>query len=255
MKKKRLWYYRHLPTAYFKVLTVMKLTVLLLVLSVCQVMAKAKAQEKITLNLSKASISQVLSAIEKQGYYRFVYNSSLIDLKQKTSIDAKDASIDEVLKNLFTRTVLSYNRLDDNLIVVMENEALRKDITITGKVNDASGNPLAGASVTIKGTSKGVTTDANGDYTISAPENGTLVISSVGYKTQEIAISDQTKIDVYLEPSVSQQLNEVVVIGYGTAKKGDLTSSIATIKPEDLKKTPSGALLNAVQGSNRRADQ
>ncbi|MBN8788873.1 MAG: TonB-dependent receptor [Terrimonas sp.] len=249
MKKKRLWYYRHLPTAYFKVLTVMKLTVLLLVLSVCQVMAKAKAQEKITLNLSKASISQVLSAIEKQGYYRFVYNSSLIDLKQKTSIDAKDASIDEVLKNLFTRTVLSYNRLDDNLIVVMENEALRKDITITGKVNDASGNPLAGASVTIKGTSKGVTTDANGDYTISAPENGTLVISSVGYKTQEIAISDQTKIDVYLEPSVSQQLNEVVVIGYGTAKKGDLTSSIATIKPEDLKKTPSGALLNAVQGN------
>ncbi|OJY94058.1 MAG: hypothetical protein BGP13_01750 [Sphingobacteriales bacterium 40-81] len=131
----------------------------------------------------------------------------------------------------------------------MENEALRKDITITGKVNDASGNPLAGASVTIKGTSKGVTTDANGDYTISAPENGTLVISSVGYKTQEIAISDQTKIDVYLEPSVSQQLNEVVVIGYGTAKKGDLTSSIATIKPEDLKKTPSGALLNAVQGN------
>lgn len=249
MKKKRLWYYHHLPTAYFKVLTVMKLTVLLLVLSVCQVMAKAKAQEKITLNLSKASISQVLSAIEKQGYYRFVYNSSLIDLKQKTSIDAKDASIDEVLKNLFTRTVLSYNRLDDNLIVVMENEALRKDITITGKVNDASGNPLAGASVTIKGTSKGVTTDANGDYTISAPENGTLVISSVGYKTQEIAISDQTKIDVYLEPSVSQQLNEVVVIGYGTAKKGDLTSSIATIKPEDLKKTPSGALLNAVQGN------
>ncbi|PVD52667.1 TonB-dependent receptor [Terrimonas sp.] len=249
MKKKRLWYYHHLPTAYFKVLTVMKLTVLLLVLSVCQVMAKAKAQEKITLNLSKASISQVLSAIEKQGYYRFVYNSSLIDLKQKTSIDAKDASIDEVLKNLFTRTVLSYNRLDDNLIVVMENEALRKDITITGKVNDASGNPLAGASVTIKGTSKGVTTDANGDYTISAPENGTLVISSVGYKTQEIAINDQTKIDVYLEPSVSQQLNEVVVIGYGTAKKGDLTSSIATIKPEDLKKTPSGALLNAVQGN------
>ncbi|MFT3949357.1 MAG: TonB-dependent receptor [Agriterribacter sp.] len=249
MKKNRLWYYRHLPTAYLKVLTVMKLTVLLLMINVCQVMAKANAQEKVTLNLNKASISQVLSAIEKQGYYRFVYNSSLIDLKQKTTIDARDASIDDVLKNLFNRTILSYNRLDDNLIVVMEDETLRKDITITGKVSDATGNPLSGASVTIKGTSKGVTTDANGNYTISAPEKGTLVISSVGYKTQEIAISDQTKIDVYLESSVTQQLNEVVVIGYGTAKKVDLTSSIATIKPEDLKKTPTGALLNAVQGN------
>lgn len=249
MKKKRLWYYRHLPTAYLKVLTVMKLTVLLLALSVCQVMAKAKAQEKITLNLNRASINQVLSAIEKQGYYRFVYNSNLIDLKQKTSIDAKDASIDDVLKNLFTKTTLSYNRLEDNLIVVMENETLKKDITITGKVSDARGNPLSGASVTIKGTSKGVTTDANGDYTISAPEKGTLVISSVGYTTQEVAINDQAKIDVYLEPSTTQQLNEVVVIGYGTAKKGDLTSAISTIKPEELKKTPSGALLNAVQGN------
>ncbi len=249
MKKNRLWHYRHLPTAYFKVFTVMKLTVLFLVLSVCQVMARAKAQEKITLSLNKVPISQVLAAIEKQGYYRFVYNSSLIDLKQKTSLEVKDATIDEVLKNLFTRTILSYNRLENNLIVVLENEILRKDITVTGKVSDASGNPLPGASVTIKGTSKGVTTDANGDYTISVPEKGTLVISSVGYTTQEISINDQTKIDIYLEASTAQQLNEVVVIGYGTARKGDITSSISTIKPDELKKTPSGALLNAVQGN------
>ncbi|MCC7380152.1 MAG: SusC/RagA family TonB-linked outer membrane protein, partial [Chitinophagaceae bacterium] len=249
MKKNGLWYYHHLPTAYFKVLTVMKLTVLLLALSVCQVMAKAKAQEKITLNLNKASISQVLSAIEKQGYYRFVYNSSLIDLKQKTSIDARDASIDDVLKNLFTRTILSYNRLDDNLIVIRENNLLKQDITVTGKVSDSKGNPLAGASVTVKGTSRGVTTDASGNFSITVPERSVLVISSVGYTAQEITINDQKNIDVYLESSSAQQLNEVVVIGYGTAKKGDLTSAIGTIKPEELKKTPSGALLNAVQGN------
>ncbi|MFT3748761.1 MAG: TonB-dependent receptor [Agriterribacter sp.] len=248
MKKKRLWYYHHLPTAYFKVLTVMKLTVLLLMLSVCQVMAKAKAQEKVTLNLNKASISQVLSAIEKQGFYRFVYNSSLIDLKQKTSIDAKDASIDDVLKNLFTRTVLSYNRLDDNLIVIMENEALRKDITVTGKVSDASGNPLPGASVTIKGTSKGVTTDANGEYTISAPESATLVISSVGFKTQEIAINNQTKVDAYLEPSTTQQLNEVVVIGYGTANKRDLTGSIVRVGGKEIADKPNTNPVASLQG-------
>lgn len=226
----------------------MKLTVLLMVFSVCHVMGKAKAQEKITLNLNKVAISQILSSIEKQGYYRFVYNSNLIDLKQKTSIDVKEASIDEVLKNVFTRTILSYNRLEDNLIVIRENEELNRDVTITGKVSDASGNPLAGASITIKGTSKGVTTNANGEYSISAPEKGTLVISSVGFKTQEIVIGDQTTVDVYLEPSSTQQLNEVVVIGYGTASKRDLTGSIVKIGGKEVADKPNTNPIASLQG-------
>lgn len=227
----------------------MKLTVLFILLSVCQVMAKANAQETITMNIDKMSINKALNAIEKQGYYRFVYNSNLKNIKQKVSVDFINTPINNVLQTLLSGTGLLYNILGDNLIVIRMDESLIKDITVTGKVSDASGHPLPGASVTIKGTSKGVTTDANGNYSISAPEKGTLVISSVGFTTQEIAINDQTKLDVYLEPSTPQQLNEVVVIGYGTAKKADLTSAIGTIKPEELKKTPSGALLNAVQGN------
>lgn len=249
MKKRRLYYNGHSLTAYIKVLMVMKLTVLFILLSVCQVMAKANAQETITMNIDKMAINNVLNAIEKQGYYRFVYNSNLKNIKQKVSVDFKEASINNVLKRILSGTGLLYDILGDNLIVIRMDESLIKDITIKGKVNDASGNPIPGASVTIKGTSKGVTTDANGDYTIAAPEKGILIISSIGFKSQEIAINDQTTIDVYLEPSTPQQLNEVVVIGYGTAKKADLTSAIGTIKPEELKKTPSGALLNAVQGN------
>ena len=249
MKKRRLYNNSLSLTTYIKVFIVMKLTVLFILLSVCQVMAKANAQETITMNIDKMSINKALNAIEKQGYYRFVYNSNLKNIKQKVSVDFINTPINNVLQTLLSGTGLLYNILGDNLIVIRMDESLIKDITVTGKVSDASGHPLPGASVTIKGTSKGVTTDANGNYSISAPEKGTLVISSVGFTTQEIAINDQTKLDVYLEPSTPQQLNEVVVIGYGTAKKADLTSAIGTIKPEELKKTPSGALLNAVQGN------
>ncbi|MFT3703301.1 MAG: carboxypeptidase-like regulatory domain-containing protein [Agriterribacter sp.] len=248
MKKNRLRFYGHLPTAYKKVLTVMKLTVLFIMLGVCQVMAKAKAQDKVTINLNKVAIDKILNSIEQQGYYRFVYNSNLRELKQKISIDVKDALIQDVLKNMLTGTTLAFNILDDNLIVIREDESLKQDITVTGKVSDANGAALAGASVTIKGTSKGVTTDAGGNFSISAPEKATLVISSVGYKTQEVAVTDQNPVNVYLEPSSTQQLNEVVVIGYGSASKRDLTGSIVRVAGKDVADKPNTNPVTALQG-------
>lgn len=235
-------------TAYTKVLAVMKLTVLLIIMNVMQVSAHVSAQEKVTLKVERMAINQILTTIENQGHFRFVYNSNLKELKQKTSVNVKEASIAEVLQNLLNGTDLLYNVLNDNLIVIRESES-RKDITVKGKVMDNNGTPLSGVSVTVKGTSQGVTTDANGDFSISAPEKGTLVFSFVGYKNQEVAVDGQVNLSVVLDPAGSQELNEVVVIGYGTAKKADLTSAIGTIKPEELKKTPSGALLNAVQGN------
>jgi TonB-linked SusC/RagA family outer membrane protein len=248
MKKNRLRFYSHLPTAFIKVLTVMKLTVLFIVLGICQTMANAKAQEKVTLNVSREAITKVLNSIEKQGYYRFVYNSNLEDLKQKISADFKEAGIADVLKTILSGTTLSYNLLEDNLIVIRENETLKQDITVTGKVSDANGAALAGASVTIKGTSKGVTTDAGGNFSISAPERATLVISSVGYKTQEVAVNNRTTIDVYLEASSTQQLNEVVVIGYGTANKRDLTGSIVKVAGKDVADKPNTNPVASLQG-------
>lgn len=248
MKKNGLWYYRHLPTAYCKVLTFMKLTVLLMVLSVCQVMGKAKAHEKITLNLNRVPISQGLGAIEKQGYYRFVYDDKLVDLKQPVSIKVRDADINDVLKSLFARTILDYYRLENSLIAIRKNGDLKRDITITGKVSDANGNPLPGASVTVKGGSKGVTTDTKGEFSITAPENATLVFSSVGFKTQEIAINGKTIVDAYLEPSATQQLNEVVVIGYGTASKRDLTGSIVKVAGKEVADKPNTNPVASLQG-------
>ena len=231
----------------------MKLTVLLIFLGVCQAMANVNGQGKVTLSLKQVAINKAFNSIEKQGYYRFVFNSNLKDLKQKVSINVEEASINEVLNRILSGTQLTYQLLQDNLIVIRLQdqpfEQMAQDKTITGKVTDENDQPMQGVSVTVKGSNEGVTTDAEGNYSITVPDNVMVVFSFVGYQEQEIAVGDQTAINVVLAASSSQQLGEVVVIGYGTAKKADLTSSIATIKPEDLKKTPSGALLNAVQGN------
>ncbi len=121
------------------------------------------------------------------------------------------------------------------------------DSTITGTVSDDQG-PLPGASVVVKGTTTGTQTDFDGNYTLEGvPSNATLEISYIGFAAQEIAVDGQTSIDVTLQED-AQSLDEVVVVGYGTQKKADLTGSIATVKSEDISRTPSGAAMQSLQG-------
>lgn len=247
MKKKRLRYKSTL-SAYLKVFRIMKLTVLLLLLGICQAMANVKAQNKVTLSMNKAAISKILNSIEKQGHYRFVYNSKLKDLKERTSVNVRDAAITDVLKNVLSGTNLLYNILEDNLIVIRENGA-KQDIIVRGTVMDVNAAPLAGVSVTVKGTNQGVTTDADGNFSISVPEKGTLIFSFVGFQTQEIAVANQENINVVLEPAATtQQLEEVVVIGYGTTTKKDLTGAISSVKSADITKQPAMSAMQSVQG-------
>ena len=121
-------------------------------------------------------------------------------------------------------------------------------ISISGKVNNASnGDPIPGATVVVKGTTTGVITDFNGNYTIKSTGNGVLVFSFVGMTTQEVDIKNQSTINVQLKEQ-TVDVGEVVVVGYGTQKVKDLTSSITTVKSEDLAKTPTGQAMQALQG-------
>lgn len=121
-------------------------------------------------------------------------------------------------------------------------------ISVSGTVTDDSGQPLPGASIIVNGTTTGTQTDFDGLYALNnVPNNGTLVISYIGYSTQEIAVNGQTTIDVSLFED-SQALDEVVVVGYGTQKKADLTGSITTIKTEDITRTPTSAAMQSLQG-------
>ncbi|MBP1668030.1 MAG: TonB-dependent receptor [Bacteroidetes bacterium] len=134
------------------------------------------------------------------------------------------------------------------LLMLMVPAALFGQVKITGTITDASdGTPLPGASILIQGTTTGVISDANGNFAIDAPATGTLIISYMGYLAETIAIEGRTKINVILTPDLTK-LDEVVVIGYGTMKKSDLTGAVSSVKEEDIKSIKSSNAVEALQG-------
>ncbi|NJO25056.1 MAG: SusC/RagA family TonB-linked outer membrane protein [Bacteroidia bacterium] len=197
--------------------------------------------------MKDAEISRVLSAIEKQGSFRFLFNSRLKDLKQKVNITFRDAEITEVLDTVFSGTFLRFKKLDNNLIAIRSENPAEQDIQITGRITGEAGEPLGGVSISIKGTSRGTTTDNNGNFTISTPENATLVISYIGYVSQEVAVNSRNVINVQLAPS-ARKVDEVVVIGYGVAAKRDLTGSIVKVSGKEVADKPNVNPVASLQG-------
>ena len=231
------------------VLLIMKLTAALLLFCTLQVSANGFGQEKINLRVKKTAIGGVLRSIEKQTNYRFLYNNDLKEMKDKVSINVENAPLEEVLNLILHRTRLLYQMMENNLVVIKENPNAPVDVTVTGKVLGEGGAPLAGASVQVKNSTNGTTTNNEGSFSLTVPDaNVTLVISSIGYEEQEVALAGRTDVSITMV-SATKIMDQVVVIGYGSSRKGDLTSAIGTITPEELKKTPNGALLNAVQGN------
>ncbi len=226
----------------------MKLTVLLVLVGVLQVSASVNGQMKVSLSLSQTEIGKVLSHIEKQTTYRFLYNNALKEIQQKISIDVHDAGIDDVLRTIFSGTDLTYKMLENNLIVVLSaSQHSFQDIQVTGKITGQNGEPLSGVSVTVKGSTKGTATDSAGNFTLSAPQDGTLFITYIGYLTLEVKVNNQSQFNIQLKP-IDSQLGEVVVVGYGTQKKIDVTGSVVHVKGDELAKQPVLTATQALQG-------
>ncbi|RYF81395.1 MAG: SusC/RagA family TonB-linked outer membrane protein, partial [Chitinophagaceae bacterium] len=180
--------------------------------------------------------------------YHFLYNQSLISNKPKVNIDVRDADITTVLGILLSNTGISYRLMENNLVVLKEEQTGQlssPDIRITGKVTGTANEPLVGVSVTVKGTSVGTTTDANGNYALSVPDEGAvLVFSYVGFNSQEVPVNNRTSINVTLSTSTAE-LNTVVVVGYGTQRKIDVTGSVSQIKGEEIAKQ---SVVNPISG-------
>jgi TonB-dependent starch-binding outer membrane protein SusC len=232
----------------YKLLLLMKFTIVLLLLTTWQVSAKSYSQERITLKLQSAELKTALKQIEKKSIFRFLYNDDVLSSNRKVSVNANNALVTDVLNDILNETPLTYKILENNLVVITQKNFIQLDVRVTGKVTGADGQGIPAVTVKVKESNAATTTDAAGNYSINTPDNATLVFSSVGYSTQEMAVNGRTEINVTMQVA-TQDINEVVVIGYGTAKKADLTSAIGTVKPEELKKVPSGNLLNAVQGN------
>ncbi len=229
-----------------KLFLIMKLTIILTVFCFFHAASRINGQP-LSLDLQNTEINKVLTVIEKQSSYRFLYNSKLQDLNQKINISISNANIDEVMMKIFIGTSLSYRKLDNNLIAIRSADKDEQDIKIAGRITNENGEPLQGVSISVKGTSRGTTTDNNGNFTLTVPENATVLISFIGFTTQEVAVNNQATINIKMVQS-QQQMDQVVVIGYGASRKKDLTGSSASIKGADIINLPVLTATQAIQG-------
>ena len=211
---------------------------------------RASAQEKttISLNLENVSLHVVFTEIEKQSSYRFLYNDQIIDVNQKVTIKKENETLDNILNGLLPDLHCSYTIMDDNLVIIKP-ENNKQKITVTGQViDDILKTGVPGANVYIKSTTLGTVTDVDGKYIIDVPAEGSvLVFSSLGYTDEERIVDKSTNIDIRLTPSF-ESLEEVVVVGYGTINKKDLTGSISKVKGEDIAIVSGANPIQALQG-------
>lgn len=241
-----------------KLFLTMKLVILLLIASLSQVAAVGYSQ-KISLEKRNVSIESAFLAIESQTDFLFLYDKLDLPSAQLVTVNLKNATIDEALQQIFQDKPLSYKIFKKN-IVIKKKEIKSEEAPVAptnrpaivqvlnGKVTDEKGEGLPGVNIVIKGTSKGATTSVSGDYQIDITDKSAiLVFSFVGYLTQEIEVGNKTNLDVVLKTD-DKALEEVVVVGYGTQKKSDLTGAISSIKSEDLKKLPTTSFDQAIQG-------
>lgn len=231
-----------------KLARVMKLSFAIILISCLHVSAGGFSQSRISVDFQSIQLKKALSFIEKKSNFRFLYNEDLVINAPPITLTMSNAEVTEILSRLFDRSGLTYQIMANNLVVLKNGGAKRADIQVSGKVMSATGEGIASVNVLVKGTTTGTATDTSGNYTIMAPENGTLVFSSVGFKTQEIPINNRTTIDVVMEQS-DESLQQVVVIGYGTSNRRDLTGSIGVVNPEDLNKRMAANPMTALQGN------
>ena len=247
---------RRLPPQLLKV---MKLTAFLLTIAFLQVHAKGISQ--VTLSVKQAPMEKVFREIERQTGYGFLYTKEMLaDLPQVT-IHVKNAPVKEVLNQCFKGQSLDYS-IDNNTIVITRKifaaaksfvpasvPTLPPPIEIHGRVVNQQGQPLQNVSVLITGTQTGTTTNTEGRFSLTAPDDANIVleVSSVGYQTKKVNVGKQTEINIVLEVDIAG-LNDVVVVGYGTQKKSDLTGSLSQVKGDEINAFPTTNVFQALSG-------
>ncbi|WP_423127141.1 TonB-dependent receptor [Gaoshiqia sp. Z1-71] len=233
-----------------KILRTMKLSVFLFLLSIVQVMATGTYAQtaKLSIDLNNTSIERVLLEIENQSSYKFIYNKEKVDVESRVSVQLKDKTISEVLDQLFAGEDIGYSIMGNQVVLTKNFIHSTQPQGLSGKVTNAAGEPVPGATVIVKGSTIGTITDFDGNYTLTnVPSNAVLVFSFVGMKTQEIQSNNRQSIHVVLvEDAIG--IEEVVAIGYGTMKKSDLTGSIGSVKSEDIVSRGSTSVMEGLQG-------
>ena len=232
---------RHVPLLT-KTIRIMKVTSLCNLLAVCSISASSYAQSlKFSINKQNSSISEVFKEIEKKSDFTFFFNDNQINVKQKVNVSANNASIEDVLAQVLQNTGYNYQIIDKQILIKVSDKDVmvvpsvaQSDKKITGTVLDATGMPVIGANVMIKGTTNGTITDMDGKFSLEVSKNATLVVSYIGFGNQEVKIGNQTNVSITLKED-SQALDELVVTALGIKREEKaLGYSVQKVSGEDL---------------------
>lgn len=213
-----------------------------------QVSAATYSQNtKVDLDLRKVKLKDALTILGQKGNFRLLYSEEDLPATKSITLIEKDILVSDALDIFLKGTGLKFQSLEDNLVVIRSKNADAAEILVKGTVTDAKGVAVPGASVKLKGSSIATTTDAVGKYSIKVPDNGVLMFSYIGFVSQEIDVNSQGTINVKLLEN-SQDLSEIVVVGYGTQKKAVVSGAVTSVKGTDLAKTPTANLSNSLAG-------
>jgi len=232
---------------------IMRLMVIFLVigLGVCQASTIYSQTTTLSLKMNNRSVKDVLTAIENQSEYVFFYYDGALDVNRKVNINAKDKLINQILDLMFSSTENTYVIKDRQVFIYKKDANSRKEKekellvlpqqnpahSISGKVTDEKGEPVIGANVKVKGASIGTVTDVSGAFTLRVIPGTVIQVSYIGYVTKEISIGVRTNFSIQLSED-KQALDEVVVVGYGTVKKSDLTGALVSVSAKDFALQP-----------------
>ncbi|QEH42965.1 TonB-dependent receptor [Chitinophaga sp. XS-30] len=230
----------------------MRLTTILLLTFLMESSAEGFSQQRITLSRKDAAIRQVFQDIRKQTGYDFLYSNKVLASARPVSVSVQDATLDEVLRLVMKDQPLAYNIVEKTVIVKLYERPATRDtvpsIPVSGLVSDDKGQALPGVTVQVKGTSAGTVTDNDGKFSITVSgSDAVLEFSYLGFARQERPVGTTTVFNITLQPS-NEGLNEVVVVGYGTVMKKDLTGSLTQVKSREINAVPAANVLQALSG-------
>lgn len=226
-----------------KLWRIMKLS-FFLVFAFCLQASAVTLAQRVTLSKTNATLAATLEDIRKQSGMSLLCDAELINEANRVTLNLKNVTVDQALQKTLAGQPFSYQINNKTIVIFSKNKPAaekKQPIKITGKVTDNNNQPIAGATVRIKNTQQAVATDFNGVYNIDVPdENAVLVFTFVGFSPQEIPVSNRTTINVRMT-EVNSKLNEIVVIGYGTTTRANITTSVAKVDPQ---KVPQAANSN-----------
>lgn len=237
----------------FKLVLIMKLVIFLLTAFSLQVGARGYAQN-VTIRVNNATVEQVLQEIQQQTGYDFLYNSAHLKGIKSMDLNFKDTPLLTVLEACFASQPLAF-QIDNNTVLVYKKNEIKPPVStlkqqreITGRVTNDLGEPLAGVTISAGGGAMATSTSEDGTYRIAVtPESKTLIFTIVGYMDKEVETGNLSVINVVLQASVSD-LDEVVVVGYGTQRRADVTTAVASVSAENIQNRPVQNFGEAIAG-------